>query len=71
MIRSLIGKTVEEVKNILKNYSNMINEEEYDSDLIGELNVYDEICKQPNRKNCALLPSKAIYKMLGDLEKYE
>lgn len=71
MIRSLIGKTVEEVKNILKNYSNMINEEEYDSDLLGELNVYDEICKQPNRKNCALLPSKAIYKMLGDLEKYE
>ena len=71
MIRSLIGKTVEEVKNILKNYSNMINEEEYDSDLLGELNVYDEMCKQPNRKNCALLPSKAIYKMLGDLEKYE
>lgn len=71
MIRSLIGKTVEEVKNILKNYSNMINEEDYDSDLLGELNVYDEICKQPNRKNCALLPSKAIYKMLGDLEKYE
>ena len=71
MIRSLIGKTVEEVKNILKNYSNMINEEEYDSDLLGELNVYDEICKQPNRKNCALLPSKAIYKMLEDLEKYE
>lgn len=71
MIRSLIGKTVEEVKNILKNYSNMINEEDYDSDLLDELNVYDEICKQPNRKNCALLPSKAIYKMLGDLEKYE
>ena len=29
---------------------------------------YDQICKQPNRKNCALLPSVAIDKMLGELE---
>ena len=45
----------------------MINEEKYDSELLGELNVYDNICKQPNRKNCALLPSVAIDKMLGEL----
>ena len=44
----------------------MINEEEYDAEVLGELNVYDEICKQPNRKNCALLPSVAISDMLGD-----
>ena len=68
MIRSLIGKKVDEVKKILINYRNMINEEEYDSELLGELNVYDNICKQPNRKNCALLPSVAIDKMLGELE---
>ena len=67
MIRSLIGKKIEEVKKILLNYKNMINEEEYDSELLGELNVYDNICKQPNRKNCALLPSVAIDKMLGEL----
>ena len=42
----------------------MINEEEYNSDILGELNVYDEICKQPNRKNCALIPSKAIDRFL-------
>lgn len=70
MIRSLIGKTVEEAKEILKNYKNMIDEKDYDSDLLGELNVYDEICKQPNRKNCALLPSKAMDKLLGELEAY-
>ena len=68
MIRSLIGKKVEEVKKILINYKNMINEEEYDEEVLGELNVYDQICKQPNRKNCALLPSVAINKMLGELE---
>ena len=70
MIRSLIGKTVEEAKEILKNYKNMIDEKEYDSDILGELNVYDEICKQPNRKNCALLPNRAMEKLLGELEGY-
>lgn len=64
MIRSLIGKSIDEVKEILVNYKNMINEEEYNSDILGELNVYDEICKQPNRKNCALIPSKAIDRFL-------
>ena len=67
MIRSLIGKKIEEVEVIIDNYRKMINEEEYDSEVLGELNVYDEICKQPNRKNCALLPSVAIREMLeGD-----
>ena len=68
MIRSLIGKNIDEVNNIIDNYRKMINEEEYDSDVLGELNVYDEICKQPNRKNCALLPSVAIKDMLEEKE---
>lgn len=69
MIRSLIGKSVADTRKILTNYSNMINEKEYDEELLGELVVYDEICKQPNRKNCALLPENAIDKMLGELNK--
>lgn len=69
MIRSLIGKSVEDARKILTNYSNMINEKDYDEELLGELVVYDEICKQPNRKNCALLPENAIDKMLGELNK--
>lgn len=68
MIRSLIGKKIDEVKAILDNYYKMINEEDYDIDLLGELNVYDEICKQPNRINCALLPAKAIKEMLDKNE---
>ncbi len=71
MIRSLIGKSIEEAKELLVNYKNMINEKEYDEELLGELIVYDEIYKQPNRKNCALLPSVAIDKMIGELEKNE
>ena len=68
MIRSLIGKTKEEAYKIIDNYRKMINEEEYDSELLGELNVYDEVGKQANRKNCALLPTVAIDKMIGELE---
>ena len=64
MIRTLIGKSLEEAINILDNYKKMINEEEYDKNLLGELMVYDDICKQPNRKGCALIPVRAIDKVL-------
>ena len=67
MIRSLIGKSVEEARKILENYQNMISEKEYDKELLGELNVYDEICKQPNRKNCSLIPYKAMMSILEEL----
>lgn len=68
LIRKLVGKTVDEAKEILTNYINMIAEKDYDEDILGELNVYDNIGKQPNRINCALLPSRAIKKLLGELE---
>ena len=41
---------------------------QYDKEVLGELNVYDEISQQPNRKNCALLPLRAVTKMLSELE---
>ncbi len=68
MIRSLIGKSVEDAINILTNYKNMIEEKEYDKELLGELLVYDTISKQPNRIKCALLPMVAIDKMLEGLD---
>lgn len=68
MIRKLIGKSVEEVRNILTNYQNMIMEKDYDKELLGELLVYDNISKQPNRIKCALLPMEAINKMLLELK---
>ena len=68
MIRKLIGKSVEEVKKILENYQNMIEEKEYDEELLGELTVYDEISKQPNRVHCALIPSIAVHQILDQLK---
>lgn len=64
MIKTLIGKNIDEVKAIVQNYEKMINEEPYDKEVLAELIVYDEIYKQPSRKRCALLPAEAIKKII-------
>ena len=66
IVKSLIGKTLEEARDIMQNYQNMINEEDYDKSVLGELNVFDEIYMQPARKNCALLTSKSAFKILDE-----
>ena len=64
MIKTLIGKSVDEALNIINNYQNMIEEKEYNEEIIGEAIIYNEIYKQPNRKKCALLPWDGIKKVL-------
>ena len=56
----LIGKTLEEAREILINYFNMIEEKEYDKALLGEANVYEDMYKQPSRKTCATLFARGI-----------
>lgn len=67
MIKSLVGKTKDEIIRIVENYENMIDEKEYDSNLLGELIVYDEIYRQPNRKKCALLPFESVKKIIDKM----
>ncbi len=64
MIDTLLGKTIEQAKEILKNYTNMIDEKEYDEEILEQAIVYSDIYKQPNRKKCALLPWWGIKKAL-------
>lgn len=66
--KNLIGKSLDSAKELIENYNNMINELEYDEDLLKELIVFDDIYLQPARKNCALLPSKCARKILGEVE---
>ena len=56
----LIGKTKEEGINIINNYLKMINEEEYNSEIINELMVFDDTSKQPSRIKCATLSATGI-----------
>lgn len=62
----LIGKNISEVNDILKNYYNMIEENDYDSDLLGEACVYDDIYKQPSRKTCATLFVRGMEKIVNN-----
>ena len=61
----LIGKNINEVETILKNYYNMIEEKEYDKGLLGEACVYDDIYKQPSRKTCVTLFARGIEKVVN------
>ena len=64
-ISKLIGKTLDEALNLIENYEKMINEEEYDKDLIEELIVYEDIYKQPSRKKCATLGIEGIKDLIN------
>ena len=65
----LKDKTLEEAKEIINNYYNMIEEKEYNSDILGEALVYDDVAKQPSRKTCATLTWHGLYKELLELNK--
>lgn len=60
MIQEFIGKTYEQAKELLENYEAMIEQKPYQKEQLGELEIYDEIYRQPNRKKCALLPFQTI-----------
>ena len=66
MIQKLIGKTLEEATEIIDNYLNMIEEKEYDEELLEELNVYNDLYKQPSRKKCATLSTLGIKKIVDN-----
>lgn len=69
MLKILIGKTLEEAKEIYTNFSKMVNEENYDENILEEAIVYNDIYKQPNRKKCVLLPWWGFEKVINKIEK--
>ncbi|MBQ9181256.1 MAG: SUF system NifU family Fe-S cluster assembly protein [Bacilli bacterium] len=70
MIETLIGKTVDEVEKIYNEYTKMLDNKEYDAQILENAIVYDDISKQPNRIKCALLPWWGIEKILKKIKKY-
>ncbi len=69
MTKELMGKTKAEAELIIDNFERMINEQPYDEEVLGELNIYNEVYKQPSRKKCALLPMMAIKKIVDEEKK--
>lgn len=69
MINNLIGKTINEANIFINNFENMIEEKEYDENILKDANCFSEIYKQNNRKTCAILPYKGILKVIKNYEK--
>ena len=62
----LIGKTKEEGIYLIDNYLKMINEEEYDKEVLKELLAFGDTSKQPSRIKCATLSANGIKKFLEE-----
>ncbi len=61
-------KTIEEAKEILRNYYAMVDEEEYDEDILEEANAFDTLSKQANRIKCGTI---GIHAMSDIIKQYE
>ena len=68
MCKLLEGKTIDEALEIIRNYDNMIEEKEYDKDILEEALVYDDVAKQPSRKTCATLTWHGLYNKLLEIK---
>lgn len=64
MLKKIIGLNINDARNIMKEYYNMINEENYNKELLGELNAYYDIGKQASRIKCATLPFQTFEKTI-------
>lgn len=71
MIDTLIGKDIDDAEDIINNYYNMIEEKEYNPNILEQAIVYDDIYKQPNRKKCALLSWWGAEKIVKEYENEE
>lgn len=65
LLKNIIGKNVKDAIKYIENFENMINEKEYDENLLQEGIAFDEIYKQHNRKNCVILPYNGIKEILN------
>lgn len=68
MIDTLKGKTLNEAKEIINNFKDMLDEKEFNKDILEQALVYEDISKQPNRKKCALLSWWGIEKAINERE---
>ena len=64
MTNLLKEKTIIEAEQIYSNFENMLEGKQYNSDILEEANVYDDIAKQPSRKKCVLLPWIGMEKII-------
>lgn len=68
MTELMKGKSVDEAKEIMDNYFKMIDQKEYDEDILEEAIAFQNVGKQANRINCATIGWKAMRSMIEESE---
>lgn len=64
----LIGKTITEAKKIIDEYFKMIENKEYDADMLEEAVAFKNVYKQANRIKCATIGWNAMNELLEKKE---
>lgn len=68
MSELLKGKTTQEAKHIIENYYQMIDQKEYDEELLEEAVAFHNVGKQANRIKCATIGWTAMEELLLESE---
>ena len=71
MTELLKNKTVEEASNIINHYMNMIDEKEYDEEVLEEAAAFKNTYKQANRIKCATIGWRGVLELLEKEGKHE
>ena len=69
MTELLKGKSIDEAKAIIADYFAMIEEQNYDPELLQEAIAFKNVSKQANRIKCATIGWKAMQEMIEEWEK--
>lgn len=68
MSELLKGKTTAEAKKIIANYYAMIDQKEYDEDMLEEAIAFHNVGRQANRIKCATIGWKAMEELIEESE---
>ncbi len=63
------GKTIEQAKEIIRNYYAMIDQKDYDENMLEEAVAFDTVGKQANRIKCATIGWHGLEKLIEESEK--
>ncbi len=67
MSELVINKSVEEAKNIIHNFYNMLESKEFDHDLLDEAICFINVNRQPSRITCANISYRGLEKVFEKL----
>ena len=68
MTELVVDKSVDEAETIVDNYFSMIDQKDYDEDVLEEAVAFQGVGKQANRINCATIGWKALKELLEESE---